>query len=159
MPSGIYKRSPRPIRMAKCHPDRRHFGKGLCSSCYQKQYFHPNPEVDKQSKSRWDKSEAGDRYRKEWRIKKLYGITLAEYNSILASQNNLCALCKEPFIDAQRHRGGPVLDHDHTTKKNRAFIHRTCNVVLGYLEDDPKRCRLAAEYLEKYASEDRDGDN
>ena len=38
MPTGIYERKPRITRMADCHPDRKHFGKGLCDPCYHKAY-------------------------------------------------------------------------------------------------------------------------
>jgi hypothetical protein len=48
MPTGIYERKPRTIKMARCHPDRKHFGKGMCDSCYHKVYHrnHKGQFVD-----------------------------------------------------------------------------------------------------------------
>jgi hypothetical protein len=92
---------------------------------------------------------------REWRrnskIKRKYGISAAEYGSLLKAQNNICAVCKKPFAGNLRCGTDPVLDHRHGGKI-REFIHRKCNVAIGFLCDDPVLCRLAAEYLEKHAS-------
>jgi len=79
-----------------------------------------------------------------------YGISLEEYNSKLKAQHDLCALCNKPFSGSGSEINAPALDHNHSTQKLRGFIHNSCNRALGLLEDDPKLCRLAAEYLEKY---------
>ena len=145
---------PRPARMADCHPDRKHFGKGLCSPCYQRQYYHPHPEVNRENKLLWRHSESGARYSKDWHTKRIYGISVEEYESLLQSQNNICTLCKEPFEDIGTKALAPVLDHDHTNKKVRAFIHQRCNKAIGMFKDSAKRCRLAAEYLERFSKEE-----
>jgi hypothetical protein len=84
--------------------------------------------------------------------RKKYGLTPESYDAKLASQNNLCALCHEPFEAALRSGRDPVLDHDHNTNALREFVHRTCNSAIGNLKDDPKLCRLAAEYLERHSN-------
>ena len=43
-----------------------------------------------------------------------------------------------------------VGDHDHATGKPRGILCRNCNVALGNMQDNPKRLRYAAEYLEKF---------
>jgi hypothetical protein len=146
---------PRPPRMADCHPDRKHQGKGLCSPCYQKQYYHPHPEVDRKNKLLWRNSETGARYRKDWHTKRRYGISVEEYENLLQSQNNICALCKEQFVgDVSTKAYAPVLDHSHKDEKVRAFIHQQCNKAIGQFKDSAEKCRLAAEYLDRYANKE-----
>lgn len=84
-------------------------------------------------------------------VQRLYKITPERYQAKLASQNNLCGMCGEPF--AAEPRGlRPALDHNHATGELRDFVHQTCNVAIGLLSDSPKKCRQAAEYLERHVS-------
>ena len=39
MPTGIYERKPRIQRASTCHPSKKHFARGLCRSCYWKNYW------------------------------------------------------------------------------------------------------------------------
>jgi hypothetical protein len=84
--------------------------------------------------------------------RKKYKLTPEQYAVKLYSQQGICALCGKVFVvDAgPKHKFSPVLDHNHKTGKNRDFVHRACNVALGYLYDDPTVCRKAADYLEKH---------
>ena len=82
--------------------------------------------------------------------KKRWG-TPEAYAARLASQNGLCALCRQPFDNTEL--GSPVQDHNHETLALREFLHRRCNLGIGNLLDDPKLCRLAAEYLERHSLE------
>ena len=63
------------------------------------------------------------RYRRE------YGITLVEYDQMLAEQGGVCAICKkEP--DGRR----LSVDHDHVTGEVRGLLCVRCNSFLGYYE-------------------------
>jgi hypothetical protein len=42
-----------------------------------------------------------------------------------------------------------VFDHCHVTNRFRGWLCEPCNRALGMFKDDPKRFRLAAEYLER----------
>lgn len=74
--------------------------------------------------------------------------------TLLKSQGMTCALCKLPCttLDA-------VLDHDHGTGAVRASLHRTCNALLGKVENNYKRygvknlgafCAGLAGYLQRH---------
>lgn len=76
------------------------------------------------------------------RLKK-YGITQAEYDTLLEHQGGVCAVCKQPMNGSR----SEVIDHDHTTGQVRGILHGTCNVALGMLDDDPERFLNAAKYL------------
>lgn len=88
--------------------------------------------------------------RKRSQVKRVFGITLEEYNTRLLAQSNVCAMCKISFEGCGATRMAPALDHSHSNGSLREFLHNRCNRALGFLEDNPKLCRLAAEYLEKH---------
>ena len=104
-----------------CHPDRKHKAHGLCNECYDRQY---------------KRSETGRKNHLEHvrrtSLKKLYGITAEEYDAMLESQGNVCAICKKPQPTKRR----LSVDHDHETGKVRGLLCTTCNLVLGYHETD-----------------------
>jgi hypothetical protein len=83
-----------------------------------------------------------------------YGLTADDYQSMMASQNGVCAICERPETVRQPHRigGGESLaiDHDHATGKVRGLLCMTCNTAIGKLNDDPNLLRVAARYLEQH---------
>jgi len=70
-----------------------------------------------------------------------YGITPEEFQGKIASQNNQCAICHREFDTT------PHVDHSHNTKEIRGLLCRSCNLALGYFEDDLERLQSAIEYL------------
>ena len=91
---------------------------------------------------------------KDKRLKKTYGISLAEYNKILKFQRGRCAICNNPptgralSIDHKhikqdkRHRGAEC------RARVRGLICWADNVAIAKFRDDPIRLRRAAEFLE-----------
>jgi len=75
--------------------------------------------------------------------KYLYGITAAEFDALLASQNNACAICGRPPVR-------PSLDHDHSTGTIRGILCHQCNIAIGLLQDSPRILRAGATYLESH---------
>jgi len=88
---------------------------------------------------------------------KLYGITVEEFESILLRQNGVCEICGEP--ETKLSKLGKVrslsVDHDHVINKIRGLLCDRCNRVLGFMKDSPDHLRSAANYLEKYTSDNR----
>lgn len=81
---------------------------------------------------------------------RLYGITLTQYNEMLAAQANRCALCQEtPDTNRRMH-----VDDDHATGTIRALLCHHCNLLLGNAKDSVDRLRQAIEYLEFHAREE-----
>jgi hypothetical protein len=82
---------------------------------------------------------------REWhrkrRFQEVYGISLADYDLMLARQRGVCAICK---------RSDQVLcvDHCHATGKVRGLLCAKCNSTLGFCDDDPKRLLAAIAYLQ-----------
>lgn len=79
-------------------------------------------------------------------LRKKYGITAAEFNSLLASQDNRCAICGS---SESKSRGRMHVDHNHKTGAIRGILCQACNVTLGKMEDSPELLRKAAAYLEE----------
>lgn len=79
------------------------------------------------------------------RLKGQYGITVEQYEEMLASQNGVCAICQNPPAKKQRLH----VDHCHTTGRVRALLCWTCNTQLGSYE---KLRDQAAAYLAKYGA-------
>jgi|GEM_PF-2876356 len=81
----------------------------------------------------------------KWRLKSSYGLTPEDYEELLASQGNACAICqtKEP--------GGKrkvfSVDHCHESGKIRGLLCAGCNLGLGKFKDDPELLCSAIAYL------------
>lgn len=84
-------------------------------------------------------------------LKKMYGITLGDYEKLLDKQKGLCAICKQPERSVDKD-GGPrrmPVDHCHQTGKIRGLLCTSCNRALGLFKDSPQNLKNAIEYLEK----------
>lgn len=74
-----------------------------------------------------------------------YGLSSAEYDALLASQDGRCACCRAVASDGKR----PVVDHDHQTGAVRGIICHKCNRGIGLLGDSSNGVRNALRYLDK----------
>ena len=75
-----------------------------------------------------------------------YGLTIDQYNSLLASQGNKCAVCKGNC------KTGRLLavDHDHNSGSVRGLLCSSCNQALGLLQDDSEIISNLLKYINKY---------
>lgn len=76
-------------------------------------------------------------------LKRLCGLTIDEYDRLLATQGGVCAICKETCPTGRR----LATDHDHASGRVRGLLCARCNPMLGYAQDDPRRLAAGAEYL------------
>lgn len=73
-----------------------------------------------------------------------YGITVADYEFMLAAQDGRCAICFAlPLPDEPLY-----VDHCHDSGDVRGLLCRKCNSGLGMFEDDRERLARAAAYLD-----------
>ena len=84
-------------------------------------------------------------------LKRKFGISSTDYDSMLASQGGGCAIC-----GATECSSGAALavDHCHRTGKVRGILCRDCNTTLGKFNDDRNRFLKAIDYLDRAGSED-----
>jgi recombination endonuclease VII len=88
-----------------------------------------------------DKSKARER-----ELKRKYGLSLADFDAILAHQGGACAICRERFTKT------PHVDHDHDTHVMRGLLCHDCNKGLGCFDDDIDIMQAAIDYLEREPS-------
>ena len=138
-----------------------------CKACNLKakaERHRKNPEPARQRARKWaqdnpDRVAArnqlykadGRRRRNDRRyhLKKTWGLTIEEYEAMLASQGGVCAICgRPPREDIALH-----VDHDHETGAIRGLTCFRCNNALGDLNDDPELLARAADYLHRHDPE------
>lgn len=104
------------------------------------------------------------RYMREWAklnkesirnsdLKKFYGVTLDQYNAMLAAQNGVCAICGgvNDMVDKRTEKVRNLsVDHCHAKGSVRKLLCQYCNQGLGNFKDDPNILRAAAAYLEQH---------
>ena len=113
-------------------------GKDQCDECCSKE--------NTRTRERY-KLPGGNRRQKSASLKHLYGITIEEYEEILAIQEYACEICQQPIGQESKR---PYVDHDHETGKLRGLLCQNCNSVLGLAHDSPEVLRRAADYIERY---------
>jgi hypothetical protein len=128
------------LRLATCHPTRKHHAKGKCKSCYSTSSEKSNPATRQKravaaAKSRQDKAKQKDLY-----YRRTYGLTLVEVQAMEASQEGRCAICKN--YDPKLH-----VDHHHDTNTVRGMLCGTCNRGIGALMECPDILLAALKYL------------
>lgn len=80
------------------------------------------------------------------RLKRFFGITLEQYDGMLAAQGRCCAACGSSDSGDRRFDTFAV-DHDHDTGKVRGLLCANCNRALGLVKDDPDTLVALAAYV------------
>lgn len=113
-------------------PSRRYAYCLLCKRDYMREYRRANPAAQK-IKQRHDN------------LRK-YGITQADYETMLVAQDGRCAICGSRDPGTRQH-DRMVVDHDHATGLLRGLLCVACNRGLGNFGDDVHRLSSAIRYL------------
>lgn len=83
-------------------------------------------------------------YNRRNQLKRRFGITSDEYDSMLESQGGVCAICGEADPTGRR----LAVDHNHETGEVRGLLCIRCNRGIGNFKDSPALLQAAAEYLQ-----------
>lgn len=106
----------------------------------------------------WFSSQTSERRRAKL-LRNGYGLTVDDFDALLAAQGGQCAVCGTAEPGGQF--GTWHIDHDHSccpkTGANRkscgncirGLLCQKCNVGLGQFDDDPDRLLAAATYVLK----------
>ena len=78
-------------------------------------------------------------------LKNRFGMTVEEYDAMVAAQGGACAICKQPETAAGKTRLS--VDHCHESGEVRGLLCSRCNNAIGLLMDNPEYCLAAASYL------------
>lgn len=84
--------------------------------------------------------------RRDYHYRRMFGLTLEEYNAMLETQSGCCAICGEP---PKEHHRALAVDHDHGTGEIFGLLCTPCNKNLIGRIRNPELFEKAAEYLKK----------
>lgn len=113
-----------------------------------------------ETKKAFDARKWADRRRREpeyehrrW-LKRRYGLTVDEFEELLAAQDGKCAICRQEET-AHHAKTGNVrqlaVDHCHTTGKIRGLLCYRCNATLGRVDESADLLRAMVDYLAAWA--------
>jgi hypothetical protein len=121
----------------------------LSNAAYQRAYYQANKEKIAKRNKEWNLANPGKRKqtKRADHLKRTYGLTSEDFNSLLTQQNNRCAVCN---TDTPTQRGWHV-DHCHTTGDIRGILCGPCNTGMGSFKDDPSILKNAITYLSRSA--------
>lgn len=109
-----------------------------CKDCRRKQ----DAEIRAKREPGWGR---------DYWLKRKYGLSLDEYEALLAGQGGGCAICGAQdarYHNSKRMKSALHVDHDHATGTVRGILCNPCNVSLGHFKDDADLLRRAAAYLD-----------
>lgn len=134
----------RPFRCKWCGIEQnveemRHDYRYMCLTCFSKKGNEWQAKHPRDSR----------RHKRNYHLRKMFGITTDDEQRILAEQGGVCAICGRPVpVLGERGASGHV-DHDHATGRVRGILCFSCNAGLGLFRDDISRLRSAIAYLER----------
>lgn len=104
-----------------------------------------DPEKIRARNRQWrkDNPEQWRRIKRNSDLKRLYGISMHEYEHLIRQQGNACAICRGPLTPF------PYVDHDHLTGEVRGVLCGPHNLAIGLLQDDPELAEQLVRYLRK----------
>lgn len=86
-------------------------------------------------------------------FKTRYGLSLSDFETLSALQNNLCHTCNLP--ETRTDKNGNTrrlnLDHHHKSGRIRKLLCSNCNTALGLAKESPALLRKLADYLEHHS--------
>ena len=120
-----------------------------------KKYKEENKEKLEVASLLWKKNNPDKvkQYQRTSNLRKNFGLSMDEYEQMLAKQNNLCAICEKPetFIHHQtKETARLAVDHCHKTNKVRKLLCKSCNTALGLFKDDIGVMENAVQYLKDH---------
>jgi hypothetical protein len=127
----------------------------ICSAARQRQWVVNNPGKVKEYNDR-NNANAKTYYQtpkgiissRRAHLKRMFGITLEQYETKLIEQNYGCSICGKPEMNSKN----KVLcvDHNHTTGQIRGLLCGLCNSGLGKFLENKQLLLNTIKYIEKW---------
>lgn len=118
-----------------------------CLLAMKSKNYHKNLKVNRE-KARVKANEFRKKnkgYQRRYDLKRMYGLSLEDYDAMLQSQNNSCKIC-ESEDPGGKHKIFYV-DHCHVTGNIRGLLCTGCNLALGGFRDKIESLERAILYL------------
>ncbi|MEA3057042.1 MAG: hypothetical protein QOD30_2474 [Actinomycetota bacterium] len=136
----------------------------VCNSAAKKAWYEANRDAVTAKVKRWQQENADwhnaqqrvrrqdpvrKRKERDGHLRRKYGITVDQYEEMLARQGAVCGIClREPNPNISLH-----VDHDHGPGRIRGLTCFRCNQAMGAFGEDPALLRAAAAYLDEHDPE------
>lgn len=127
----------------------------MCRAAYMVAWKNASPErmqYDRDRAKLWQQN--NPRYPKKTKLRLAYGMTLEDYDTLLASQNGVCAICEcvdRDIVKKTGKRRDLAVDHNHETNAVRALLCGDCNRALGLVKEDPNTLVRMISYLARHS--------
>lgn len=97
-------------------------------------------------------------YKRKSYLKFFYGMTVEDYDALLAQQDGKCAICLQPPSQKQPRL---FVDHNHATGENRGLLCSKCNFAVGLVDEDVENAQRMIAYLlhHNHRAESSEGGN
>lgn len=86
---------------------------------------------------------------KDYQLRKVFGISRAEFEAMVERQGNMCAICGGPPDAKKKYL---CVDHDHYTGSNRGLLCVRCNALVGNALENPVLLEIASAYLASFST-------
>ena len=107
-------------------------------------------------KLEYHKTEVGKKATRASKLRKRFGISIPQYETLLAQQKDTCAICGGIETKIHKVTGEVcrlVVDHDHSSGMVRGLLCSACNLGLGNFKDSIINLLGAIKYLEEHNNE------
>jgi hypothetical protein len=134
------------MRVSLCHPDRKHYAKGLCEPCYMKPHRENwrSHNLDRHRKMCRDWAAQNRNRIRDNELKREFGITPEQYDNILASQNGHCLFCDKTPSGYKN----LIVDHNHSTDEIRGLVCAYHNVTIAHIEAHRENLNHFLSYID-----------
>jgi 5-methylcytosine-specific restriction endonuclease McrA len=112
---------------------------------YYATYYETHREQERARVARYNETHREERAAS--RLKRLYGLSVTEYDALLAAQNGKCAICGRDTANRLGHN--LAVDHDHSTGEVRGLLCASCNLRVENWPPSRFGHVLAARYMRK----------
>jgi len=114
----------------------------LCKECHNKA---SRERYENQKRGTSNKRVPGYDYRSSY-LKRVYGISVAQYEELLEKQHHCCAVCGKHENEEKK---SLAVDHNHKTGEVRGLLCNYCNHRLVSRHTDGNLLRKIADYIEQ----------
>ena len=128
-----------------CGHTKRYVKQQACVKCVldkRNHYARNNREREKERSRQYyaQNTEKCRTMSENWRLNRMYGLTVEGRDELAARQEGKCAICAE--VPEKLH-----IDHCHTHGHVRGLLCGNCNRALGLLKENTKSLEAAIAYL------------
>lgn len=153
--ANVLRQKERKIALYKSDPEFREKMKARSRESYAKnrdaiRAKRRGCEKEKAYRKAYHRTEKTRRRTKNHLFRQKYGITIEQYDEMLASQNGVCSICGGTTAVDKWQSGlrNLQVDHCHDTGRVRGLLCFHCNTGIGHFRDNTELLLKAIKYLE-----------